>query len=247
MRQPRGYLAPKAWLAAAARHVYDTAVSLLRAFCFFSVSFFPSQSPDSEVNDLAFEMLQLLFKFQVRRTLLPPYPLHTQVRTSSTSTPTSQGRFVFYMFPPERPSPFAFALGAAGAPTQHKLHARTSWGGTIHTRSMQRSPCGGEQPAFRFCCCLACDCPAFCFVFGQERARLADPAKSKTRRRIVMGLREVLRGVKAKKVQYIAFVVAWRGIWFSASATLFTTRGNLFCLHFRFFLLVRERCATVHT
>eukprot|EP00903_Cladosiphon_okamuranus_P007835 g7580.t1 len=37
----------------------------------------------------------------------------------------------------------------------------------------------------------------------QERARLADPAKSKTRRRIVMGLREVLRGIKAKKVRLL--------------------------------------------
>ncbi|CAM9405005.1 unnamed protein product, partial [Hapterophycus canaliculatus] len=37
----------------------------------------------------------------------------------------------------------------------------------------------------------------------QERVRFSDPAKAKTRRRIVMGLREVLRGVKAKKVQLL--------------------------------------------
>lgn len=39
-------------------------------------------------------------------------------------------------------------------------------------------------------------------LLGQERARLVDPTKAKTRRRLVMGLREVLRGVKAKKVRY---------------------------------------------
>ncbi|CAB1118304.1 unnamed protein product [Ectocarpus sp. CCAP 1310/34] len=37
----------------------------------------------------------------------------------------------------------------------------------------------------------------------QERARLSDPAKAKTRRRLVIGLREVLRGVKAKKVRLL--------------------------------------------
>ncbi|CAM9808295.1 unnamed protein product [Ectocarpus fasciculatus] len=37
----------------------------------------------------------------------------------------------------------------------------------------------------------------------QERARLSDPAKAKTRRRLVVGLREVLRGVKAKKVRLL--------------------------------------------
>ncbi|CAM9975610.1 unnamed protein product [Ectocarpus sp. 6 AP-2014] len=37
----------------------------------------------------------------------------------------------------------------------------------------------------------------------QERARLSDPSKAKTRRRLVIGLREVLRGVKAKKVRLL--------------------------------------------
>lgn len=34
---------------------------------------------------------------------------------------------------------------------------------------------------------------------AQERARLADPLKARMRRRLVMGLREVLRGVRANK------------------------------------------------
>ncbi|CAM9823652.1 unnamed protein product [Ectocarpus sp. 13 AM-2016] len=37
----------------------------------------------------------------------------------------------------------------------------------------------------------------------QERARLSDPSKAKTRRRLVIGLREVLRGVKANKVRLL--------------------------------------------
>lgn len=35
----------------------------------------------------------------------------------------------------------------------------------------------------------------------QERARLADPLKAKAKKRLVMGLREVLRGIKAGKVR----------------------------------------------
>lgn len=62
------------------------------------------------------------------------------------------------------------------------------------------SAASDPRPSSRCCRCLGHrDCGTF-FSFGQERARLADPVKSKTRRRIVMGLREVLRGVKAKKV-----------------------------------------------
>lgn len=38
---------------------------------------------------------------------------------------------------------------------------------------------------------------------GQEKVRLKDPTRASSRRRLVMGLREVMRGVRANKVREI--------------------------------------------
>eukprot|EP00904_Undaria_pinnatifida_P012408 jgi/Undpi1/8298/HiC_scaffold_25.g10767.m1 len=61
-----------------------------------------------------------------------------------------------------------------------------------------RSPAAPDQELDT----LTVDMLRILFKF-QERVRLSDPVKYKARRRLVMGLKEVLKGVKAKKVRLV--------------------------------------------